>query len=195
MIALIEASRAGLMRREHWARNLFSGTIVGIVALPLAMAFAIASGVKPEQGLYTAIIAGLAVSLLGGTRLQIAGPTGAFVAILASVTAVHGVDGLLAATLMAGVILVLLGSRGWVRSSASYRIRSSPASPPESPIVIWVGQWRDFFGLPAVSGAHFHQKLFALFQVFPHWHMATTAIGVLALLIAALTSKVPRSCA
>src|SRR5512147_645817 len=105
MIAIREAWRAGVLQAAHWPRNLISGLVVGVVALPLAMAFAIASGVKPEQGLYTAIIAGVAVSLFGGTRIQIAGPTGAFVAILAAVTATHGVDGLLIATFMAGAIL------------------------------------------------------------------------------------------
>ena len=74
MIALLEAHRAGLLGRKHWLPNIISGAIVGIVALPLAMAFAIASGAKPEQGIYTAIIAGVIVSCLGGSRLQIAGP-------------------------------------------------------------------------------------------------------------------------
>jgi SulP family sulfate permease len=87
MIALLEAHRAGLLRREHWMSNVVSGVIVGVVALPLAMAFAIASGAKPEQGLYTAIVAGLMVSALGGSRLQIAGPIGAFIVILAGITA------------------------------------------------------------------------------------------------------------
>src|SRR5436190_11622709 len=110
MIAFLEARRAGLLRREHWLRNIVAGVIVGVVALPLAMAFAIASGAKPEQGLYTAIIAGLAVSLFGGSRLQIAGPTGAFIVILAGITAKYGIDGLQIATLMAGIILLLLGA-------------------------------------------------------------------------------------
>ena len=110
MIAVLEAARAGLFTRDQWARNVVAGVIVGVVALPLAMAFAIASGVKPEQGIYTAIVAGIAVSLFGGTRIQIAGPTGAFVVILAGVTAKYGVEGLLLATCMAGVILILLGA-------------------------------------------------------------------------------------
>ena len=78
MIALLEAWRAGLFRRTYWPRNITAGLVVGVVAIPLAMAFAIASGARPEQGLYTGIVAGLAVSLFGGTRVQIAGPTGAF---------------------------------------------------------------------------------------------------------------------
>ena len=79
MIAFLEARRAGLFRSGEIWRNVVAGVIVGVVALPLAMAFAIASGAKPEQGLYTAIVAGLATSILGGTRVQISGPTGAFI--------------------------------------------------------------------------------------------------------------------
>ena len=87
MPAIIEAWRAGLFRRDSIARNIAAGVVVGIVALPLAMAFAIASGAKPEQGLYTALVAGLIVTLFGGTRVQIAGPTGAFAVLLFGVTA------------------------------------------------------------------------------------------------------------
>src|SRR4026209_2477968 len=109
VIALLDAHRAGLYTRAQWVPNLVAGVVVGVVALPLAMAFAIASGAKPEQGLYTAIVAGLLVSLLGGSRVQIAGPTGAFVVILSGITAKYGVDGLQIATLLAGVMLFLLG--------------------------------------------------------------------------------------
>jgi len=110
MIAFLEARRAGLFARGQWLPNVIAGVIVGVVALPLAMAFAIASGARPEQGLYTAIIGGACVSLLGGSRVQIAGPTGAFVAILAGITARYGISGLETATLMAGIILVLMGA-------------------------------------------------------------------------------------
>jgi SulP family sulfate permease len=94
MIALLEARRAGLLKRTHWLRNIIAGVVVGVVALPLAMAFAIASGAKPEQGLYTAIVASVVVWLFGGSRLQIAGPTGAFVVILSTITVQYGIDGL-----------------------------------------------------------------------------------------------------
>ena len=87
MLAIIDAYRAGLLKPKNWWPNLIAGLIVGIVALPLAMAFAIASGVKPEQGLYTAIIAGIIVGIFGGSDVQIAGPTGAFIVILAGITA------------------------------------------------------------------------------------------------------------
>ena len=82
---------------------------MGVVALPLAMAFAIASGVKPEQGIYTAIVAGIVVGIFGGSRVQISGPTGAFIVILASITAQYGVGGLQMATVIAGLTLVLMG--------------------------------------------------------------------------------------
>src|SRR3989454_1516586 len=95
--------------REDLVADLGAGVIVGIVALPLAIAFAIASGVTPERGLYTAIVAGFIVSALGGSRVQIGGPTGAFVVIVYAIVQKHGVDGVAAATLMAGVLLMLFG--------------------------------------------------------------------------------------
>src|SRR6187401_458444 len=95
---------------KHQLRHdVIAGIIVGIVALPLAIAFAIASGVSPEKGLYTAIIAGFIISALGGSRVQIGGPTGAFIVIVYGIVQQHGIDGLLIATMMAGVILIGLG--------------------------------------------------------------------------------------
>src|SRR5262245_58449133 len=89
--------------RRQFAADAIAGVIVGVVALPLAIAFAIASGVSPERGLYTAIIGGLIISLLGGSRVQIGGPTGAFVVIVAGIVQRYGLDGLQLATLIAGV--------------------------------------------------------------------------------------------
>ena len=109
MPAIVEAFRAGLLKRDNWLRNLAAGVVVGVVALPLAMAFAVASGVKPENGLYTALIAGLAVTLFGGSRVQIAGPTGAFAVLLAGITAHYGFVGLQLVTLMAGAMLLAFG--------------------------------------------------------------------------------------
>lgn len=99
----------GSYDRHQLAADVKAGVIVGIVALPLAIAFAIASGVSPERGLYTAIIAGFLISVLGGSRVQIGGPTGAFVVIVYGIVQEHGVDGLVIATIMAGIILVGLG--------------------------------------------------------------------------------------
>src|SRR5690606_6656205 len=95
--------------RAQFFSDLGAGVIVGVVALPLAIAFAIASGVTPDRGLYTAIIAGFLISALGGSRVQIGGPTGAFVVIVYGIVQKFGIDGLIAATLMAGVILVGFG--------------------------------------------------------------------------------------
>src|SRR5580698_3896402 len=92
--------------------DLIAGLTVGLVALPLAMAFAIASGVKPQAGIYTAVVAGFVISALGGSRVQIGGPTGAFVVIVAGIIAKFGLSGLLMVTLMGGVILVGMGVTG-----------------------------------------------------------------------------------
>jgi SulP family sulfate permease len=191
MIAAREAWKAGLLGRAHWLRNLVSGAIVGVVALPLAMAFAIASGVKPEQGIYTAIIGGLLVSLFGGSRLQIAGPTGAFIVILAGVTARHGVDGLQIATMMAGGILLLLGI---TRLGAIIKFIPDPVIVGFTAgigVIIWVGQWKDFFGLPRLSGEYFHEKLWRLLQALPDLHVATTLLAALSLFLVITTSRIP----
>jgi len=191
VIALLEARSAGLLRRTHWLRNVVAGVVVGVVALPLAMAFAIASGAKPEQGIYTAIVAGAAVSVFGGSRVQIAGPTGAFVVILSSITAQHGIDGLQIATLLAGAILLLLGI---ARLGAIIKFIPDPVITGFTAgiaVIIWTGQWKDFFGLPAVSGQHFHEKVWNLLQVFPQLHVATTALALLALIVVVVTPRLP----
>jgi SulP family sulfate permease len=191
MIAVIEAAKAGLLGRKHWAKNLVAGLIVGVVALPLAMAFAIASGVKPEQGIYTAIIAGLLVSLFGGTQIQIAGPTGAFIVILAGVAAKFGVDGLLLATLMAGIMLILFGV---ARLGAVIRFIPDPVISGFTAgigVLIWVGQWRDFFGLPNVQGEHFYERTWHLLHAFPQLHVATTLLAVLSLALVLYGPRLP----
>lgn len=109
MITILEAKRAGMFGRGKIVPNVVAEVIVGVVALPLAMAFAIASGARPEQGIYTAIIGGFVVSALGGSRVQIAGPTGASIAILAGVALKYGIDGSQLATLMTGLILIIMG--------------------------------------------------------------------------------------
>jgi SulP family sulfate permease len=184
MIALLEAKSAGLWSRHHIANNVLAGIVVGIVALPLAMAFAIASGARPEQGLYTAIVAALLTSLFGGTRLQIAGPTGAFIAVLSVITATHGMAGLQIATLMAGIILVGFGA---ARLGAVIEYIPSPVIVGFTAgigVIIFVGQWKDFFGLsPAPSGLHFHEKILVLVQALPTINLATTGLALLALAI------------
>lgn len=183
MIAVLEAHRAGLYARSHWLPNIVAGVIVGVVALPLAMAFAIASGARPEQGIYTAIIGGGLVSLFGGSRLQIAGPTGAFIAILAGVTAKYGIAGLQLATMMAGAMLVLMGA---ARMGGVIRFIPAPVIVGFTAgigVIIFVGQWGDFFGLPKVSGEHFHEKLLHLVEAMPLANPATVGLAVFSLLV------------
>lgn len=191
MIALREAWQAGLFQRPHWLPNIVSGVTVGVVALPLAMAFAIASGASPEQGIYTAIIAGLTVSVFGGTRLQIAGPTGAFVVILAGITAEHGIGGLQVATLMAGMMLVLFGV---AKLGSIIKFIPDPVIVGFTAgigVIIFFGQWQYFFGLPDVTAHHFHETVWRLLQVLPDLHPATTALGAGSLLLVILAPRVP----
>src|SRR6185436_6789231 len=160
-------------------------------ALPLAMAFAIASGAKPEQGLYTAIVAGLATSLLGGTRVQISGPTGAFIVVLAGVTAQYGIAGLQVASLMAGVMLLAMG---FAQLGSVIRFIPNPVIVGFTSgiaVIIFVGQWKYFFGLhPAISGDHFHEMVWALIQALPGLNPSTTGIALLALAIVAAGGRI-----
>ncbi|MDP1660235.1 MAG: SulP family inorganic anion transporter [Methylotenera sp.] len=191
MIAILEAKRAGLLSKNHWLNNILAGVIVGVVALPLAMAFAIASGAKPEQGLYTAIVAGGLTSLFGGSRLQIAGPTGAFIVILAGITAKYGIEGLQVATLMAGVMLMLMGL---TRLGGVIKYIPDPVIVGFTSgigVIIFVGQWKDFLGLSPESGAeHFHEKFWHLLQAFPSLQLETTALGLLTLAVLLLSPRI-----
>jgi len=184
MIAFLEAKRAGLFTKGHLVNNIVAGLIVGIVALPLAMAFAIASGAKPEQGIYTAIVAGGLTSLFGGSRLQIAGPTGAFIVILSGITAKYGIEGLQVATLMAGLILLLMGL---TRFGGVIKFIPDPVIIGFTSgigVIIWVGQWKDFFGLSTnINSIHFHQKFWHLIQALPSFNLETTGLGLLTLLV------------
>ena len=145
----ILAALRGYDRRAALA-DLTAGVTVGLVALPLAMAFAIASGLSPQAGLYTAIVACALMSLTGGSRVQIGGPTGAFVVIVAGIVAAHGVDGLFLCTLMAGGVLIVLGAiliavmifmpRGLVPTlAAALRPRRPTEKPPERPLAPQAG--------------------------------------------------------
>jgi SulP family sulfate permease len=184
MIALLQAKAAGLWSRSHIQNNVIAGIVVGIVALPLAMAFAIASGARPEQGLYTAIVAAVLTALFGGTRVQVSGPTGAFIAVLSIITAQHGIAGLQMATLMAGIILVTFGA---ARLGAVIKYIPDPVIAGFTAgigVIIFVGQWKDFLGLsPAPSGLRFHEKLWSLIQAMPTLNPATAGLALLALAI------------
>ena len=182
MIAVLEAHRAGLFARVHWLPNLIAG--------PLAMAFAIASGARPEQGIYTAIIGGGLISIFGGSRLQIAGPTGAFIAILAGITAKYGIAGLQVATLMSGVMLLLMGL---ARMGGVIKFIPAPVVVGFTAgigVIIFVGQWSEFFGLPKPVGEHYHEKLWHLLQSLPNTHLSTLSFALLGLLLVLLTPKI-----
>src|SRR5690606_37736096 len=130
--------------------------------------------------------------LFGGSRVQIAGPTGAFIVILAGIVAQYGVEGLQIATLMAGIILLLFGL---ARMGAVIKFIPAPVIVGFTAgigVIIWVGQWRDFFGLPAVTGVHFHEKLWQLVQVLPQFDWATTLLAILSLLLVIFTARIPR---
>ena len=133
--------------RHQALGDLTAGLTVGLVALPLAMAFAISSGLSPQAGLYTAVVAGGLISAFGGSRTQIGGPTGAFVVIVAGIIARHGVDGLFMCTLMAGVLLVAFGLTGM---GAAVRFIPRPVVVGFTngiAVLIATTQIRDFFGL------------------------------------------------
>ena len=137
--------------REQFTRDVIAGVIVGIVALPLAIAFAIASGLSPERGLFTAIVAGFLISLLGGSRVQIGGPTGAFVVIVSGIVLKYGVDGLVVATLMAGFILVAFGL---LRLGGAIKFIPYPVTigfTSGIALIIFSSQIRDLLGLEMTS--------------------------------------------
>ena len=138
--------------RRQIPRDIVSGIVVAIVALPLSIALAIASGVGPEQGLYTAIVAGFLIALLGGSRVQISGPTAAFATIVAGIVATDGIDGLIAATIIAGILLALMGllKLGTLIRFVPYTITTGFTAGIAVTIVI--GQVKDLFGLTYPAG-------------------------------------------
>jgi sulfate permease, SulP family len=182
--------------REQFSRDVSAGVIVGIVALPLAIAFAIASGLPPERGLYTAIIAGFLISLLGGSRVQIGGPTGAFVVIVSGIVQQHGVDGLIAATLLAGIILIVFGL---LRFGGAIKFIPYPVTigfTSGIALIIFSSQIRDLLGLEmkAVPSA-FLPKWDAYVHAFDSvnpWALliAVTTLGII-LVWPRISTKIP----
>lgn len=165
--------------RSDLARDALAGVVVGIVALPLAIAFGIASGVRPEQGLYTAIVAGFLISLLSGSRVQIGGPTGAFVVLVFSIVQEFGYDGLAVATLLAGGILIIMGV---ARIGAVIRFIPYPVTVGFTTgiaLIIALGQVPDGFGLVVTGGpTEFVPRIVAYFHALPT--VSPWALGVCA---------------
>jgi len=190
MIALVAAWRDKRFVKSAILPNILAGLIVGVVALPLAMAFAIGSGARPENGLYTAIVAGLIVASFGGSPVQIAGPTGAFIVILSGITAKYGFAGLETATLMAGVILIVMGV---LRLGAIIAFIPAPVIVGFTTgigVVIWIAEWKDFFGLPAIHEPNVLATLWALIRSLPHLQLAPTGIAVASLAILIFAPRV-----
>lgn len=184
--------------RQQLRKDLMAGVIVGIVALPLAIAFAIASGVSPEKGLITAIVAGLIISVLGGSRVQIGGPTGAFIVIVYAVVQEFGVDGLIIATFMAGVLLIGMGLArlGNLLKFIPYPLIVGFTSGIA--IIIFSSQIKDFFGLPIESvPADFLEKWKLYFKNFHGINWASVVIASITILISLnfhkISKKIPGS--
>jgi SulP family sulfate permease len=179
--------------REQFVADLGAGMVVGIVALPLAIAFAIASGVTPERGLFTAIIAGFLISALGGSRVQIGGPTGAFVVIVYGIVQQHGIDGLMIATAMAGVILVVLGL---ARLGAAIKFSPWPIVTGFTSgiaLIIFASQVRDFLGLRMESvPAEFVEKWIAYSDTLGTINPWAVVVSVATLAIILLWPKLDR---
>ena len=179
--------------KEQCLKDIIAGLIVAVIALPLSIALAIASGVNPEQGLYTAIIAGFFISFLGGSRVQIGGPTAAFVVIIYGIIAEHGIAGLTVATLMAGVMLILMGVFHFGDLIKFIPKTITIGFTLGIAMGIVVGQVKDFLGLSmGAVPAEFVGKLVAYGQNIKSISFVTLGIGVLAILIQVFWPKVSK---
>jgi len=169
---------------EQFVKDIISGIIVAIIAMPLSIALAIASGVNPEQGLYTAVVAGFFISFLGGSRVQIGGPTAAFVVIIYGIIAQYGMSGLTVATIMAGLIMIIMGLLRFGNLIKFIPKTITVGFTLGIAIGIVTGQIKDFFGLQmGAIPAEFTDKIIAFAENFHTLSLATLLIGVLALLI------------
>ena len=164
---------------RHFVRDVFAGMTVGVIALPLAIAFAIASGLRPEAGIFTAIVAGFLISALGGSRVQIGGPAGAFIVIVYGIVEQYGVANLLLATMLAGVILVIMGL-----ANLGALIRHIPVTivigfTNGIAVLIALSQIKDFLGLPVDAvPAEFFAKIRMLAAMGGRFDPATLALGI-----------------
>lgn len=169
---------------EQLVHDLISGIIVAIIALPLSIALALASGVTPEQGLYTAVVAGFVISLLGGSKVQIAGPTAAFATIVAGIVAKNGMDGLALATIMAGVMLIVMGFLGLGSLIRFIPYTITTGFTTGIAVTIFVGQIKDFLGLTFEKApVETMEKLEQVVSCFHTLNPMALLVGLLALVI------------
>ncbi|MBR3770238.1 MAG: sulfate permease [Lachnospiraceae bacterium] len=185
-------------KKEQLIKDIISGIIVAIIALPLSIALAIASGVGPEQGLYTAIIAGFFISFFGGSRVQIGGPTAAFVVIIYGIVESYGTDGLIVATIMAGIILCIMAlcKFGSLIKYIPYTITTGFTCGIA--VTLFVGQFKDFLGLQmGAVPSEFIEKIIAYAEHIKTVDITTVVIGLVAIVILLVwpkvTDKIPGS--
>jgi SulP family sulfate permease len=175
---------------SKFLRDVVAGITVGLVALPLAMAFAIASGLTPQAGIYCAIVTGFLISALGGSKTQIGGPTGAFVVVVAGIVAVHGIDGLYMCTVMAGAILIILGATG-MGTAVKFIPRPVVVGFTNGiAVLIASTQVKDFFGLHLDKvPSEFWLRMKALVAAAPSWSLRATllAAGTVAVILVCRT--------
>lgn len=179
--------------KEQCIKDIVSGIIVAIVALPLSIALALASGVGPEQGIYTAIIAGFLISFFGGSRVQIAGPTAAFATIVAGIVAKNGMDGLIVATIIAGILLILMGvfRLGNLIKFIPYTITTGFTAGIA--VTILIGQLKDFFGLTYAEGVkpvETMEKVEAVIKYFTTVNYQAVIVGLVCLVILIVWPKI-----
>ena len=172
--------------KEQFVKDVIAGIIVAIIALPLSIALALASGVGPEQGIYTAIVAGFLISFLGGSRVQIAGPTAAFATIVAGIVATKGMDGLILATILAGIILIAMGflRLGNLIKYIPYTITTGFTAGIA--VTIAIGQIKDFLGLVYPEGTvtiETMEKLHAVIANFSTVNIQALIVGMVCLVI------------
>src|ERR1043166_7584101 len=182
--------------RNKFGHDLVAGVTVGLVALPLAMAFSIASGLSPQAGIYCAVVTGFLISALGGSRTQIGGPTGAFVVVISGIIAAHGVDGLFMCTVMAGVLLIVLGATG-MGTAVKFIPRPVVIGFTNGiAVLIASTQIKDFFGLhlQKVPG-EFWLRIKALAASAPTWSWQATLLAgcTVAVMLAcrAISTRIP----
>jgi SulP family sulfate permease len=179
-------------RRADFFGDLSAGVTVGIIALPLAIGFAIASGVTPQQGLWTGIVAGLAVAFLGGSRFQVAGPTGAFVPVLFSIVAEHGYAGLALAVMMAGVMLVVVGALKMGRLLKFFPYPVVAGFTSGIAVIIFCGQLNEFLGLGLKMPEHVPQQIGVLGRHLTAVNWYALAIGALSVTTIYLWPRISR---
>ena len=186
--------------KSQFFKDVTAGIIVAIIALPLSIALALASGVGPEADIFTAIVAGFVISALGGSSVQIAGPTAAFATIVAGIVAKNGMDGLIISTILAGIFLIIMGlcHFGSLIKFIPYTITTGFTSGIAVTIVI--GQLKDFFGITYQNGEtpiETIEKLEAVFKNFSTFNINTLIIGIISLAILIITpyifKKIPGS--